>query len=101
MRDFTVTYQSMQRLFSNYENSIVRRIDIDGFAPYTEYGAVSFERRFSNIDDIQEIDPESLKNQFCSIIIEADNKPCILKELTSVGINKAFVYPDWSIPPKK
>lgn len=94
MRDFTVTHQSMQSLFANYDKNVVRISNIDGFAPYTEYGAVSFERRFSITDDIQEIDSESLKNQFCSIIVEADSKLRILKELASVGISKAFVYPE-------
>lgn len=94
MRDFTVTYQSMQRLFSGYEKPIAKRIDADGFAIYTEYSAVSFERRFLIVDEIQKIDPESLEHQFCSIIIEPEHKSCILKELESIGIDKAFVYPE-------
>lgn len=94
MRNFTVTYQSMQRLFSSYEKPIAKRVDADGFAIYTEDSAVSFERRFSIVDEIQKIDPESLEHQFCSIIIESKHKSCILNELESIGIDKAFVYPE-------
>lgn len=93
MRDFTVTFQSMQRLFSSYEKPIAKR-DADGFTSYTEYCEVSFGRRFSLVDEIQKIDPESLENQFCSIIIDAKYKSCILKELESIGIDRAFVYPE-------
>ena len=94
MRDFTVTYQSMQRLFSSYEKPIAKRADADGFTPYTEYGEVSFGRRFSIVDEIQKIDLESLEHQFCSIIIESKYKPRILEELEIIGIDKAFVYPE-------
>lgn len=94
MRDFTVTYQSMQSLFSSYEKPITKPVDTDDFVPYTEYGEILFGRRFSIVDEIQKIDPESLKIQFCSIIIESKHKFCILKELESIGIDKAFVYPE-------
>lgn len=94
MRNFTVTYQSMQHLFSSYKKPIAKRVDADGFATYTEDSAVSFERRFSIVDEIQKIDPESLEHQFCSIIIESKYKSCILNELESIGIDKAFVYPE-------
>lgn len=94
MRDFTVTSQSMKHLFSNYEKDVVRIFDTDRVASYTDYGAVLFERRFSIEDEIEKIDPESLENQFCSIIIEAKYKCCILKELECIGIDKAFVYPE-------
>lgn len=94
MLDFTVTHQSMRSLFSQYERDNIRKVNTDGFTPYTEYGAVSFDRRFLIVDQIQGIDSKSLENQFCSVVIDAKHKSYIREELGNIGIDKAFVYPE-------
>lgn len=51
-------------------------------------GRFYFDSKFELIDDY------TMKNEFCSIIVENKNKKKILNQLKQVGIEKAFVYPE-------
>ena len=53
-----------------------------------------FRDRFSLTTDIQELSKEIISKSFISIIIDAKQKKKIISELASVGIDKAFVYPE-------
>ena len=53
-----------------------------------------FKDRFSICNSIQEIDSKMLSDSFVSIVIEAKNRKRMIDELASIGINRAFVYPE-------
>lgn len=53
-----------------------------------------FENRFKMSCDLKPLDDEIIKNRFCSIIIEPNNKKKILRELSYVGIGADYIYPE-------
>lgn len=88
--DVTVTKDIIRKIFKCYDKSeIVNRTD-----DFTEKGKLSFSQRFSFDPELQRIDTDALKKQFCSIIIKKNKKQHILNELAVLGIDKAFVYPE-------
>ena len=90
-RDFYVSDQSMKKLMLSYDRSKI--IDFHTYK-YTELGELLFERRFLLHSDIQSIDKKSMEKEFCSIIIDKKAKKEILKDLESIGIDRAFIYPE-------
>ncbi len=90
-RDFTTNNQTMKKLISFYDKSSI--IDFHT-GKYTELGELLFSRRFLLHGDIQSIDKESMEREFCSIIINKKTKKEILKDLESIGIDRAFIYPE-------
>ena len=53
-----------------------------------------FENRFKMSCELKLLDDEIIKNRFCSIIIEHNNKKKILRELSYVGIGADYIYPE-------
>ncbi len=60
-----------------------------------------FSDRFYFDNKIEGIEPDLIKKDFCSIIIRKNNKNRILYELSAVGINESFVYPELEYVAKK
>lgn len=90
-RDFYVSHSTMQKLFSfHQESEIIQQKS----RQYTEYGQIILGRRFFFGWDIGSIDTDSLKTMFCSIIVDRRAKKEILSDLESIGIDKAFIYPE-------
>ena len=54
----------------------------------------SFAKRFYFDSELENVDSETLKNDFCSIVIENKYKKIMLSQLKQVGIDKSFVYPE-------
>jgi len=93
-RDFTVTYKTMQDVFSSHRGDNIYALDAKDSALYTEHGKVLFDRRFMFLGEIQEIDFDTLRTHFCSIIIKKKHKRSILKELEAIEIDRAFIFPE-------
>ncbi len=92
-RDFEVTHQSVINLWDHYcSSSAVNSL--------SEWSPV-FQGRFSFSPEIQEIDIETIKKEFCSIIIGKKAKKTILKQLAMLGIDEAYVYPELQYTAKK
>ena len=53
-----------------------------------------FQNRFSILDMVQELSAKTISNSFISIIVEAKNRKIIIDELATIGIDKAFVFPE-------
>jgi len=53
-----------------------------------------FKKRFSLESSILKIDEMVMKKAFCSILIEPQHKEKILKELSMIGINESFLFPE-------
>ena len=52
------------------------------------------ENRFLMRCSIKKLSKKKLQNNFCSIIIDANSKKKLLKELSTVGISTDFIYPE-------
>ncbi len=91
LRDFYVNNQTMRKLILSHDNYKI--IDFHT-CEYTELGKLLFERRFLLHSDIQSIDKKSMEREFCSIIIDKKAKKEMLKDLESIGIDRAFIYPE-------
>lgn len=46
------------------------------------------------MDEIQELSARTISNSFVSILIESKYREKIIEELATVGIDKAFVFPE-------
>mgnify|MGYP003297077817 CR=1 FL=1 len=90
-RDFSVNCKTMHKLFSFYQKHEI--IEHHTYQ-YTELGKTILGRRFLFNGDIQPVDEDSMKTMFCSIVIPAKAKKEIMLDLESVGIDKAFIYPE-------
>jgi hypothetical protein len=53
-----------------------------------------FENRFTMSCNLKPLDSEIIKDNFCSIIVDAKHKKKILKELSYVGIGADYIYPE-------
>ncbi len=93
-RDFYVTHRSIKLLFDYYkESTIGERIINDWDNP--------LKKRFQFESGLQNIDLETMKREFCSIIIDKRKKKEILKELCTLGIDESYVYPELQYAAKK
>lgn len=91
-RDFSVNCNTMQKLFSFYKNEYI--IAEQDTYRYTEFGETVLGRRFIFDEEIERVDEDSMKTMFCSVIVGKKAKKEILSDLESVGIDKAFIYPE-------
>ena len=71
----------------------------DDFSSKSEYGInpkyhFLFNNRFSIINEIEEISHETIARSFISILIDGKAKKRIIEELSMVGINQAFIFPE-------
>ena len=69
------------------------------FAAYSEAGKISafwenIKNRFIVTDAIKPLGQEAISNEFCSILIEPENKEMILKELSYIGFGTDYIYPE-------
>ena len=79
---FTINHETITRLFDYYKlNEDMAR-------------KTSFAKRFCFDSELEKVDAETLKNDFCSIVIEDKYKKIMLNQLKQVGIDKSFVYPE-------
>ena len=86
-------------LYMSLNNSVVTNDIINKM--YESYCKINKEEFWENIRDrfqvdyrLKKISSEEIKNDFCSVIIEARNKKKILKELSNIGIGADFIYPE-------
>ena len=84
---------SMNKLMKYYNQQF------DDFENHPEYGISNkyhfiFNNRFSIIDEIQELSDEIIANCFISILIESKYRKKIMQDLSTIGIDKAFVFPE-------
>ncbi len=93
-RDFYVTHRSIKLLFDYYkEDTMGEHIINDWDSP--------LKKRFHFDSELQNIDLETMKREFCSIIIDKKKKKEILKELCILGIDESYVYPELQYTAKK
>ena len=53
-----------------------------------------FEKRFRMSANLKLLDDETIKNSFCSIIINSKIKEKIIRELSCLGIREDYIYPE-------
>lgn len=53
-----------------------------------------FKHRFGIGNGIQELSGDIISNSFISILIEAKDRKKMIRDLETVGIDKAFVFPE-------
>lgn len=93
-RDFYVTHSSITKMFDYYEtNDTLKQLLVDWQEP--------FKKRFNFHSEIEPIDTNTLKKEFCSIIIDKKDKIKILQELKTLGIDEAYVYPELQYTARK
>lgn len=90
-RDFSVTHDTIKKLFSFHQRAEIIQRDS---GRYTLYGQTILGERFLLREYIDTIDTDSMKTMFCSIIVDKKAKKGILSDLESIGIDKAFIYPE-------
>lgn len=85
-----VTHDSLNKLFSYYKDTeIFNNWDIP------------LKNRFQFDCEIEEIDIKTIKDEFCSIIIDKKDKSHILEQLQAIGIDESFVYPELQYTARK
>ena len=82
-------------LLSAYKN-----IDTKDYSYWEKYEYL-FKNRFNTTESLIEIEPDLLNKEFFSVIIKGKNKKSILKELSLVGIDADFIYPELEYTAKK
>ena len=85
-----VTHNSLNKLFSYYK-------DTETFNNWD----IPFKNRFQFDCEIEEIDMKTIKDEFCSIIIDKKDKSHILEQLQAIGIDESFVYPELQYTARK
>lgn len=60
-----------------------------------------FHDRFNVVNSIQELSPEMISRFFISIIVESKSKKQILSDLSCIGVDEAFVFPELEYTAKK
>ena len=88
-RDFYVTHRSVKFLFDYYNENTLNN------------WKNPLKKRFQFESELQYIDSETMKREFCSIIIDKKRKKEILKELSTLGIDESYVYPELQYAAKK
>lgn len=90
---YYVTSTTLWKLFRYYNQLF------PDFHKKSEFGIAKkyhplFQKRFSVMDEIQELSARTISNSFVSILIESKYREKIIEELATVGIDKAFVFPE-------
>ncbi len=93
-RDFYVTHSSVTKMLDFYENDSTLK---QSFVEWKE----PFKRRFTFLSEIEPINQDTLKKEFCSIVIDKRIKNNILHELKTLGIDEAYVYPELQYTARK
>lgn len=92
-RKFDVTHNSIAKLFDYYKNK--------GNGNLLDKWGEPFRDRFRFDSDLEPIDDETLKTEFCSIIVDKKHKKEILRQLRTLGIDESYVYPELQYTARK
>lgn len=98
--NFEVTSNTLSRMFDHYRKKYDNFDLVEDFGINPEYHFL-FRNRFSLTDNIQELSLEIISNSFISIFIEAKHKKTIIADLETVGIDRAFVFPELTYTTEK
>lgn len=93
-RNFDVTHLSITELFNFYEDETNRKQLLMNWE-------TPFKERFEFRSELQAIDLNTMKKEFCSIIIDKRKKNSILQELRTLGIDESYVYPELQYTARK
>lgn len=93
-RDFYVTHRSIKFLFDYYNENTIGEYMLNNWEN-------PLKKRFQFDSALQNIDSETMKREFCSIVIDKKKKKEILKELCTLGIDESYVYPELQYAAKK
>lgn len=90
---YYVDSKTLSRLFDYYKKKY------DDFDSKKEYEIAEkynflFHDRFSIVDEIQELSDETISKSFISILIDSMDRKKIIKDLATIGIDKAFIFPE-------
>lgn len=91
---FIVTSQTYHRIRKYCRKSNNFLVDRDDKLRIKDSNAWAFRKRFSVASDVASIPPHIMKENFCSILIDAKYKKSIMRELDQVNINEAFLFPE-------
>lgn len=84
-RDFYINHETICKLFDYYKDNEYN--DLKNWKD-------QFINRFRFECKLDTIDEDTIKKEFCSIIIDKKRKKTILEQLKHIGIDKSFVYPE-------
>ena len=90
---FAVSSNTMRKMFDYYGNQFEDFYNNQDFGINQKYHFL-FTDRFSLLYSIQKLSDEMISKSFISILVEEKSKKKILKDLASLGIDKAFVFPE-------
>ena len=93
-RNLDVTHLSITELFKFYEKETNQKQLLTNWE-------IPFKERFEFRSEIQAIDLDTMKKEFCSIIIDKRKKNSILQELRTFGIDESYVYPELQYTARK
>lgn len=90
---FYVDSETLQNLFVFYAEKYK---DFDNPREFTipEKYHFLFQDRFSIENEVQPLSDKTISGSFVSILIDAKHRKRIVQELATVGIDRAFVYPE-------
>lgn len=91
---FVVTSPIYHKIKNCYRISNDFLIDRDDKLRIKDSDARVFRKRFAVDSDVASIPPHIMKDNFCSILIDAEYKKSIIRELDQVNINEAFLFPE-------
>lgn len=84
---FYVDPQIVDTILCCYKNK-------DNYTYNAELITKMFINRFGLSEYMRMIEPYDVSSNYCSIIIDKNKKRCIIDELSKLGIDKSFVYPE-------
>ena len=91
---FVVTPDTFHRMKEYYQTADGFLVDRGDKMHINSSVVWAFRKRFSIDSDVASISPNIMKNNFCSILIDAKYKKSIMRELDQVNINEAFLFPE-------
>ena len=68
---------------------------------FTDENKLLFNNRFTICNELETVDPDVIKHDFCSIIIDKNAKKKLLKQLSGIKIDIAYIYPELEYTAKK
>lgn len=90
---FRVDTTTLKKLFKHYKELYEDFDSESDFGINPKYHFL-FQNRFSIFYTIQELSDETISQSFISILIEPKHRKRIMNDLATLGIDKAFVFPE-------
>lgn len=90
---FKLNWDSFDKLLKYYTEKFIDFNSNNGITINPKYSYI-FTDRFSIGRNIQTIDEKRLSESFISIIIDKKHRKKIIDDLSTIGIDKAFVFPE-------